>query len=206
MSLPEHLYPVGLVLADRPVTVVGAGGVAARKARSLLEAGAVVTVVGPEVSEAVRALPVTIVQREYRRGDLDGAWLVITATGDQAVNAAVRADADSARIWVNAADDPESCSFVLPAVSRQGTVTVAVSTGGRSPALAAWLRDEISGRVGPEIAALAELISDLRDEMHAAGRSTESIDWRRALDSDMLELIREGQLARARERLQACLS
>lgn len=205
VALPETLYPVSLALDGKPVLVVGAGAVAARKAGALVDAGAIVKVVAPDVSPEMRALPVTVIERPYQSVDLAGAWLVVTATGQRAVNAAVRNDADAARIWVNAADDQDSCSFVLPAIARQGTVTVAVSTGGRSPALAAWLRDEIAGRLGPEIDALADLLSDLRDELHASGRSTEGVDWRRALDWDMLDLIRDGQLARARERLQACL-
>lgn len=203
---PDSLYPVGLVLAGRPVVVVGAGRVAARKARSLLDAGAAVTVVAPVACDEMRRLPVDLIEREYRRGDIDGAWLAVAATGDRAVNADVSADAADARVWLNAADDPDACSFFLPAVARQDPVTVAVSSGGRSPALASWLRDEIAGRMGPELAALAQMISEVREEMHAAGRSTGSVDWRRALDSDMLDLIREGHLARARERLQACLS
>jgi siroheme synthase-like protein len=132
--------------------------------------------------------------------------LAIAATDDPEVNRQVHADAQAARVWVNAADDPEACAFTLPAVVRQGPVTVAVSTGGHSPALAGWLRDQVAGLLGPEIGRLAELLSEARDELQAAGRSTEGIDWRRALDSDMLELIRTGRMAQARERLQACLS
>jgi precorrin-2 dehydrogenase / sirohydrochlorin ferrochelatase len=85
-------------------------------------------------------------------------------------------------------------------------VTVAVSTGGHSPALAGWLRDQVGDLLGPEIGMLAEMLSEARDQLQAAGRSTEELDWRRALDSDMLELIKSGQVAQARERLQACLS
>jgi siroheme synthase-like protein len=147
-----------------------------------------------------------VVERPYRPGDLDQAWLVIAATDDPEVNRRVHADGAAARVWVNAADDPEACAFTLPAVLRRGPVTVAVSTGGHSPALAGWLRDQIAGELGPEIGRLAEMLSEARDELQAAGRSTEGVDWRRALDSDMLDLIRSGHMAQARERLQACLS
>jgi siroheme synthase (precorrin-2 oxidase/ferrochelatase) len=85
-------------------------------------------------------------------------------------------------------------------------VQVAVSTSGHSPALAAWIRSQIAESLGPEVALLAEWLSEAREEMKATGRSTEDVDWRTALDSDMLELIRSGQTALARERLQACLS
>ena len=94
----------------------------------------------------------------------------------------------------------------LPAVVRQGPVVVAVSTSGYSPALAGWIREKVAEQLGPEVALLAEWLSEAREEMKAGGRSTEDVDWRTALDSDMLELIRTGQVALARERLQACLS
>ena len=206
MAALDRLYPVNLALSGRRCVVVGGGQVAARKAASLLDAGAEVTVVAPEISDEIRALPVAVLERDYRTGDLDGAWLAIAATDSPAVNRAVDADGRDARVWVNAADDPEACSFTLPAVVRRGPVTVAVSTAGHSPALAAWLRERIAAELGPEVAGLAELLSEAREELKAAGRSTEDVDWRQALDSDMLDLIRKGQMAQARERLQACLS
>lgn len=206
MPVPDALYPVSLVVAGRRCVVVGGGAVAARKVAGLVQAGADVIVVAPEIGEEIRAYPVELAERPYQRGDLSGAWLVISATDDPEVNRQVHADGEQARVWVNAADDPEACSFTLPAVLRRGPVTVAVSTGGRSPTLAGWLRDQVADQLGPEIGRLAELLSEARDELQAAGRSTEGLDWRRALDSDMLELIRTGRMAQARERLQACLS
>jgi precorrin-2 dehydrogenase/sirohydrochlorin ferrochelatase len=206
VPVTDTLYPVSLVVAGRRCVVVGGGSVAARKASSLVAAGADVLVVAPEIADEVRELPVELAERPYRPGDLDQAWLVIAATDDPEVNRQVHADGAAARVWVNAADDPEACAFTLPAVLRRGPVTVAVSTGGRSPALAGWLRDKIAGELGPEIGRLAEMLSEARDELQAAGRSTEGVDWRRALDSDMLDLIRSGRMAQARERLQACLS
>jgi precorrin-2 dehydrogenase/sirohydrochlorin ferrochelatase len=198
-------YPVNLIVAGRRCIVVGGGSVAARKAAALVDAGAEVTVVAPAVCDEVRRLGVRVVERAYRAEDLDGAWLAIGATDDPGVNRRLDADGRAARVWVNAADDPEACSFTLPAVLRRGPVTVAVSTAGHSPALAGWLKEQIASQLGPEVAQLAEMLSEARDELKAAGRSTEDVDWRRALNSDMLDLIRKGQVARARERLQACL-
>lgn len=206
MPVSETLYPVSLVVAGKRCVVVGGGSVAVRKVTGLLEAGAEVLVVAPDICEQIRALPVERAERPYRRGDLDEAWLVIAATDDTEVNRQVAADGHDARVWVNAADDPEACAFTLPAVLRRGPVTVSVSTGGHSPALAGWLRDQVADLLGPEIGRLAQLLSEARDELQAAGRSTEGLDWRRALDSDMLDLIRTGRMAQARERLQACLS
>jgi siroheme synthase-like protein len=207
MPVEETLYPVGLVVAGKRCVVVGGGSVAARKVAGLVAAGASVVVVAPEMCAEIRAgAAIELIERGYRAGDLDGAWLAMAATDDPEVNRQVHTDGLAARVWVNAADDPPACSFTLPAVLRRGPVSVAVSTGGHSPALAGWLRDRIAEGLGPEIGRLAELLSEARDELQAAGRSTEGLDWRRALDSDMLDLIRTGRLAQARERLQACLS
>jgi precorrin-2 dehydrogenase / sirohydrochlorin ferrochelatase len=207
MSLPDALYPVNLVLEGRRCVVVGGGAVAARKVEGLAAAGADVVVIAPSVDESIRSRrDVSIVERGYRTGDLDGAWLAIAATDDRVVNRQVHDDGEATRVWVNAADDPAACSFTLPAVLRRGPVLVAVSTSGHSPALATWIRGQIADLLGPEVALLAEWLSEAREEMKASGRSTEDVDWRTALDSDMLELIRSGQTALARERLQACLS
>jgi siroheme synthase-like protein len=206
MPVDDPLYPVNLVLAGRSCLVVGGGAVAARKTEGLLAAGAVVTVVSPFIGEEIRALPVTLVERPYRPDDVTDRWLVVTATDDPAVNRAVRHDGEKAGVWVNAADDPDSCSFILPAVVRQGPVMVTVSTSGYSPAMASWLKDHVAAEMGPEVAVLAGMLKDAREALHAAGRSTEGIDWRSALDWDMLDLIRTGRTARARERVDSCLS
>jgi siroheme synthase-like protein len=107
---------------------------------------------------------------------------------------------------VNAADDPANCSVTLPAVLRQGPVTVAVSTSGQSPALASWLRRRLEAEIGPEYAVAAELLAAERQAVIAAGRSTEDLDWLSALDGGMLEAIRDGDVPLAKERLKACLS
>ncbi len=116
------------------------------------------------------------------------------------------ADGEAAGVWVNAADDPAHCSATLPAVTRRGPITVAVSTGGHSPALASWLRRRFDEELGPEYEVLLGLLAAAREAIRAEGRPTEGLDWQNALDSEMLELIRAGQVERARERLQACLS
>jgi siroheme synthase-like protein len=206
MPVPDTAYPVNLLLIGKRCVVIGGGVVAGRKVAGLLGAQADVLVVAPRISDEIRQMPVELAERPYQSSDLDLAWLVIAATDDPRVNAQVHADGRAARVWVNAADEPEACAFTLPAVYRQGPVTVAVSTSGHSPALAGWIRDQIGSSLGPEIGELAELLSEARAELKAAGRSTEAVDWRQALDWDMLELIRTGRTALARERLQACLS
>ena len=199
-------YPVNLAVQGRPCLVVGGGPVARRKAEGLLACGAAVTVVAPDVDEELAALPVTVERRSYRAGDASRYRLVIAATDDGAANAAVAADAEAAGVWVNAADDIERSSFTLPSVGRRGPIVVAVSTGGESPAFAAWLRRRIEAELGGEYEVLLRLLSEARDTIKAAGRSTEGVDWLSVLDSNMLEHIRAGDIGKARERLEACLS
>ncbi|HEV8116478.1 MAG TPA: bifunctional precorrin-2 dehydrogenase/sirohydrochlorin ferrochelatase [Acidimicrobiales bacterium] len=210
MPVEGPQYPANLVLQGRRVLVVGAGAIAARKVEGLLACGADVVVVAPVVGEAIAALAaagaVDLCQRAYRADDLDAVWLAVTATDDRAVNRAVFSDGEARRIWVNAADDPVSCSFTLPSVVRQGPIMVTVATGGHSPALATWLGRHVAGELGPEYAQLALLLAEARAALQAEGRSTEGLNWLSAIDSGMLEMIRLGDVGRAKERLQACLS
>jgi precorrin-2 dehydrogenase/sirohydrochlorin ferrochelatase len=199
-------YPVNLVLSGRPVLVVGGGRVALGKVQGLLDAGAAVTVVAPEVVADLAALRVPVERRPYRAGEAADYRLVITATGDPAVDGQVAADAEAAGVWVNSADDPARCSFTLPSRFRRGDLLVTVSTGGRSPALARWLREQLEAEVGPEYEQLLEVLAAERDRLRAAGRSTELSGWRTALESGMLERLRDGDVVGAEELLRSCLS
>ena len=205
MPVDGPQYPVLLTLSGRPCLVVGGGRVAARKIQGLLAAGADVTVVSPDVSPDVEATGARIERRAYQRGDVTGFRLVIAATDDPDVNGAVYDDAEAAGVWVNAADDPAHCSFTLPAVLQRGDLTVSVSTAGHSPALARWLRDQIGEELGPEYEVLLRLLAERREALRSNGTPTEGMNWQDAIDSGMLDLVREGRLAEARERLQACL-
>ncbi|MHB8440401.1 MAG: precorrin-2 dehydrogenase/sirohydrochlorin ferrochelatase family protein [Acidimicrobiales bacterium] len=204
------LYPVGLVVRGRPCLVVGGGRVAARKVASLLRCGAAVTIVAPEVHEALSALvaegliesidgpPLHVQLRPYEAGEASRYRLVVTATGDVAVDRQVYEDAEAAGVWVNSADDPEHCTAVLPAVWRHGEVHVAVSTGGTSPALASWLRDQVAVAMADGLTPLAELVAEARLAVKAAGRSTESVDWGALLRGPLPGLVRKGRLEEAR--------
>ncbi len=200
-------YPVNLHLEGRSCLVVGGGEVAARKVAGLVEAGATVSVVAPRIGAALELrTDIEVHRRPYRTGDLHGHWLAIAATDDPATNATVFRDGEEARVWVNGADDPAHCSFTLPSVLRRGDLVVAVSTGGRSPALARWLRQRLAEELGPEYETLLELLAAERAAVKADGRSTEQLDWAAALDSQLLGLIRDGDLVSAQERLSTCLS
>jgi siroheme synthase-like protein len=172
------VYPVVLRLEGRRCLVVGGGKVARRKVEGLLAAGAVVTVVAPRVDPAIDAVPeVAVERRPYRSEDVAGCWLVFAATDDPGVQQAVFDDGQRAGIWVNAADDPERCAFFLPAILRREPVVLAVSTEGRSPALAAWLRDRAAAMLPDQLEHVAAQLVAERDELRANGIPTEGRDW-----------------------------
>jgi siroheme synthase-like protein len=182
-------YPVNLVVEGRPVLVVGAGVVAARKVVGLVACGARVTVVAPEIGPELAArADITVARRAYRRGEVAGYWLAFTATDDEATNRAVFEDGVAAGIWVNSADDPARCSFTLPAVHRQGSVLLTASSGGRSPALSSWLRGWLEREVSPAFADIAERLAAERAALHDAGCSTEGRDWARRIEQLLAEM------------------
>ncbi len=203
-------YPVNLIVEGRRCVVVGAGRIAARKIDALLDAGARVHVVAPKLGDDVRAWRdagrLTADERSFEPSDLDDAWLATTATDDPAVNRAVFAAGEQRGTWVNAADDPANCSFTLMSVIRRGDLVLTIGTGGRSPALAAWLRQQLGAEIGPEYEILLEVLAQARESLRDSGRSSEDANWQGALDSGMLELIRAGRIDEAKELLQACLS
>ncbi len=207
-------YPVVLDLHHKAVLVVGGGRVATRKVGGLVAAGAQVTVVAPQVDAELvaRADRGTLVlqRRRYRPGEAAHHRLVVTATGVAEVDAMVAADADAHGVWVNAADDPANCSFILPAIHRAGPVSIAVSSSGTSPALASWLRDRVAGlltdTVGDAIVEVVGLLAEARARVKAQGRSTETIDWRGLLDGPFVDLVRDGRIEDARALLDATIA
>jgi precorrin-2 dehydrogenase/sirohydrochlorin ferrochelatase len=163
MPVDAPAYPVNLVLRGRRVLVVGGGRVATQKVRGLLDADATVHVVAPafepELDELADAGRITRDVRPYRSGEVSGYRLVVSATGDPAVDGQVFAEAEEAEVWVNSADDPAHCAFTLPAKVRRGDILVAVSTSGRSPALATWMRRQLEAELGPEYEVLLDLLA-----------------------------------------------
>jgi precorrin-2 dehydrogenase/sirohydrochlorin ferrochelatase len=170
----SQYYPVALDLRDRRCLVVGGGPVAESKVEGLLDAGARVTVVSPALTERLArwatAGRIAHHQREYIRSDCDGQHLAFSATDRRDVTEAVAADARRRGVWVNAADDPVYCDFLLPSVLRRGRLQIAVSTGGASPALAARVRRDLEPYFTPEYADLVELAAEVRRELRVCGR------------------------------------
>jgi precorrin-2 dehydrogenase/sirohydrochlorin ferrochelatase len=160
--MEKRYYLACLDLQRRSALVVGAGRVALEKAEGLLDCGARVTVVAPDVDPAFLDLPIELVRRTYRSADLDGHFLVVSATGVPRVDGGVFEDAEARNLLCNVADGPAHCNFILPAVHRAGPIAVGISTGGASPALAQRLRDEVAAVVTEEHADLARQLRDLR--------------------------------------------
>ena len=198
-------YPVLLDLAGRRCVMIGGGIIAGRRVDGLLTAGARVTVISPRLTRTLAALAaegrIDHEAREYRDGDLDGADLAFVATDAGEVNAAVARDARARGIWINAADDPARCTFILPALVRRGDLTVAVATGGSSPALARAIREELETYLTDDYATLAAIAAEARREVRAAGRPVTADAWRRALGPEVRRLIVERGRDDAKQRL-----
>jgi precorrin-2 dehydrogenase / sirohydrochlorin ferrochelatase len=161
-------YVACLDLEGRSCLVVGGGAMAREKVDGLRASGAAVTRVEPQ---------------DYRASDLEGVWLVVVATSDDALNRRVAADAEARRVFCNVADVPELCSFILPALHRRGPITVAVSTGGASPALAQWLRDRFASQIGFEHEQLA---GELRKRRPWAKQNLQTYEERRDYFRDLV--------------------
>ncbi|RLT35259.1 MAG: bifunctional precorrin-2 dehydrogenase/sirohydrochlorin ferrochelatase [Chloroflexi bacterium] len=224
-------YPIFVEMRDRPVLLVGGGHVALEKIGKLVDAGARVTVVAPELIPAVQAYiddgRATLQQRVYEDGDVDGMDVVMVATDDGEVNARVAADARAQDIWVNAADDAANCDFILPSLAQRGTIAIATSTGGASPALARWLRERMEEFLSDDVVALGDLLKELRvlvrqrDRQCAAGCSLVRTPppllctscpnripadrWQTAIDDELLALLRAGRITDAKARMSTAL-
>lgn len=207
---PAHearLYPAFLRIAQALVIVVGGGAVAARKAALLVPCQPRLRVIAPQLCTPLRDLvdqgEATWLPRVYLPGDLKGAALAFAATDDPATNRAVWREARRRRICINVADDPERCTFTVPAVLQRDALTVAVSTAGASPALARLIRDTIAGMLGPEYGTLAMLLAEFRQraQQRHQGRVAREAALRRAASDDLLAAIRRGDLAGARAKL-----
>lgn len=193
-------------LEQRSAIVVGGGAVAARKAQTLLEAGANLTVISPKINHEMERLgaeypALNWVRRCYRKGDLDNAWVVIAATDSPDVNHQVYIDAEVHGCLVNVVDDPEHSNFILPAIVRRGEIQIAIGTGGGSPALARRLREKLEHAVGPEYGELAAILAELRPILiqrypPGAARLDAAL---RLIDSNLLDIILTQGVTEARE-------
>ena len=188
-----NLFPVNLDIRGRVAVVVGGGAVAERKCRSLLEAEAKVTVVAPAITPGLEELSregkISVLRRQYLAGDLAGGLLVFTATDDRAVNRAVAEEAKRLGILVCVANEPAEGTFASPSVVRRGDLLLTISTGGRSPALARRIRQDLEFRFGPEYADIIDIIGTFRENLLTEGRES-------AYNSQLFSELLTGDLSR----------
>ena len=197
-------YPMFLNIGGKRCIVVGGGQVALRKVRTLLEHGADIEVISPELcpelTELSRQGKISASYRQYQSGDLQKALIAVAATNDTDINQRVVKEARSEGVLVNVADDLENSDFIVPSYTRRGGVTIAVSTAGKSPALARKIRTRLEQELGDEYASLVRLINEVRAELKRRGIKASSDDWQEALDLDlMIELLKKGDAEKARD-------
>ncbi len=214
-------YPAFLNVDGLRAVVVGGGAVAERKAAQLLASGADVTLVSPDATPELERLAgegrVRLIRRAYAPGDLAGAWLAVAATDDAETQRNVRDEASREKTLLNVVDAPDLCGFIAPSIVERGPVTVAVSTGGESPALARRLRELMGGERGAQgsggepfcrclqWADAAEDLAAVRAELRAEGKSASPEAWQEAMDEELLRLSLAGKSEEARRRLRAAL-
>ena len=202
-------YPIFLDLTDRPVLVIGGGSLALEKVRGLLAAQAAITVVAPqlipELAELQNQGTITHLARDYETGDMHGYAIIMAAsdpnqTGQRTANAELQRDARAIGVPINAADDPTHCDFILPAVVREPPLTLAISTGGGSPAIARRLREELSDYLGADTAPMADLVAEVRADLRQRGvfRPIAADQWQTAMDGHLRALLAQRRRGQAK--------
>ncbi len=196
-------YPVSLDISGRRCVVVGGGQVALRKVGALLAGGADIEVIStdpcPELTELEESGRIAVLHRHYRPGDLQRAFIAIAATDSSDINQQVVKEARQETVLVNVVDDPENSDFMVPSCVRRGSVAIAVSTDGRSPALARKIRTRLEKEFGEEYVSLVNLVSEVRTEVKRQGIEVSGDGWQEALDLDlMIDLLKRGDAEKAR--------
>ncbi|MBI4777325.1 bifunctional precorrin-2 dehydrogenase/sirohydrochlorin ferrochelatase [Candidatus Desantisbacteria bacterium] len=192
-------YPICLDVKNRRCVIVGGGEVSARKITFLLNCEANIVVISPQINEEINVFAcekrIEWIERGYQAGDLKGAFFVIAATDDPDLNKQISQEARDTGILVNVADSEEDSTFILPAVLSRGSLSIAVSTEGKSPALAKKIRNDISGMFGKEYIRFVDLLGSLRQTVKATfdNQSKRSIIWNKLLNSELLELLKKGR-------------
>ena len=203
-----NLFPINLNVDGRRAIVVGGGTIALRKAQSLVDCGADVVAISPEFCPELGSMPgVTCIERCYETGDLEGAAVAISATDSEETNSHVWRDAQAAGIPVNVVDQPDRCTFTVPAVLRRGDLMVTISTGGGGPALSGNIRRQLEGILGPEYGEFLELLKPMRKRVRETGVPFEKrAKIMRAMSApDVLALLRDKGHDAAQTRIEEIL-
>ena len=200
-------YPVYLNLQGRHCVIIGGGGVAEGKIARLLESGAEIRVISPDATPGIQRMAdagaIQWEPRPYRPGDLAGAFIAIAATNLREVNRRIFDEAEARGVMLNAVDDPPNCSFIAPSIVQRGPVTVAISTGGASPALARKLRESLQESSDLAWADLANVMAAARARLRQKGLLT-AIDperWQACITPQLLAMAQNGQESEAVETL-----
>jgi len=203
----KHLYPLFLNIEGKRCLVVGAGKVACRKIESLLEYGAEIIVVSPRAEDKIidwqaRNL-IKFIPREFEAADLDNIFMVFIATDDKSMNQTIAGLCKQKGILVNAVDDPENCDFFVPALLRRHSLTVAISTEGKSPAFAAWLKRQLEREIGEEFGELVEMLGEIRPLLKNSPLSYSEKRNRliTLINSDWMAKLKGGQKHQLKERI-----
>ena len=192
-------YPVHLDIQNRKVLVVGGGSVGTRKVKTLLDCGARVTVVSPEVSRQLRELAasgdIKLAERSYQSEDLNGVFVVIGATDDERLNQQISSDADRLNTLCNIADRPEVCNFILPSIVQRDDLVITISTSGQSPALAKKLRKALENQFGEEYGTLLQLMGAIRKKLLQQAHKPEAHKplFEQLINSDLIVMIQAGK-------------
>lgn len=203
-----QLYPLYLRLNNEKCLVVGGGKVAERKIKSLLDAEAAVTVVSPQLTPALYVLKeqakIKHIERTYQEKDLAGSFLVICATDNKELNRKVAEQCLARKILVNVVNDPPQSNFFVPAVVRQGSLSIAVSTDGKSPLLAARIREQLEKTYGSEYADFLELLGQVRVDIleKEPDPETRRKILEQIVQSDIINLLKEKRYDEIKERVQ----
>ncbi|MDA1096861.1 MAG: bifunctional precorrin-2 dehydrogenase/sirohydrochlorin ferrochelatase [Chloroflexi bacterium] len=203
-------FPVYLDLRERPCVVIGTGHEADRKVEELRAAGALVTAITGEptsrMNELAEAGTIALRRRAYQEGDLSGAFLAVSATTDDLdLSARVKAEAEVERVLLNVVDITALCMWIAPAVVRRGSLTIAISTDGISPAMARFAKNRIDEILPPEYGTLLSVVGDVRRELRERRLRPDPETWQRALDPETLRLAAMGDLDGVRHRLLTLL-
>lgn len=204
-------YPVLLDLDGKLCVVVGGGRVAERKVRSLLQVGALVKVISPQLTQSLSRLKergkIIHSQRSYRSGDLHRAFLAIAATDDRRANERVFSQALRQKIPVNVVDDPAHSSFIVPSLVQKGDLLIAISTSGQSPALARALRQKLQKEIGTEYLYLLKLLGAVRKKILSLGlgQKRNQVIFRKLAGKDLLPLIRKNDYTGLENRMKTLL-
>jgi len=198
-------YPVFIDVKGRRCVVIGGGNIGQEKVEKLVECGADVVVISPQVNSPVQqraeAQELTWVRRDYRPGDLETAFIAIAATDDNDVNRQIAREAEERNVLLNVVDVTHLCTFIAPSVASRGAVTIATSTGGASPALARTFREMLSTSRILEYADLAPLLSDARSELKRKGVRVEPDHWQTQITEELLDLVQADETQKARRML-----